>query len=344
MAAARRHTAEATHHVCTLAARTLFCLAAYSMCHGTAALAAEKKANAGDYPARPVRVVVPFPPGGIDTVARAVGHKLTETTGRQFVIDNRPGAGGTIGTAVVANAANDGYTTLFTSSAFAISVAIYRKLPYDSVRDFAPVASIASAPLLLVVHPSVPASNVKELIALAKAKPNALNYASNGSGSITFLAAELLKSMAGVHITEVAYKGAGPSLTALLSGEVQLMVAPLGPSLPHVRTGKLKALGVPSAQRSALFPELPTIAESGLPGYEALNWYGVLVPRGTSQRIVSVLNQHIVGALESSDVRARFAALGYDPTPSTPEQFGKQVREEINKWTQVIKDAGVPQS
>ena len=155
---------------------------------------------------------------------------------------------------------------------------------------------------------------------------------------------ELLKSMAGVRITEVAYKGAGPSITALLAGEVQMMVAPLGPALPHVKAGKLKALATPSAQRSVLFPELPTIAESGLPGYEAVNWYGVLVPRGTSQRVVRVLNQHIVAALETADVRERFAQLGYEATPSTPEQFGKQVRDEISKWTQVIKDAGVPLS
>ena len=328
----------------SLAARTLLCLAACSTWHGSIANTAENKASSGDYPARPVRFVVPFPPGGADTVARIVGHKLTETTGQQFVIDNRPGAGSTIGTAVVAHAANDGHTTLFATSAFAISAASYRKLPYDSLRDFAPVAPIASAPLLLVVHPSVAAGSVKELIALAKAKPNALNYASNGSGSITFLAAELLKSMAGVRITEVAYKGAGPSLTALLAGEVQLMVAPLGPSLPHVRTGKLKALGVPSAQRSALFPELPTIAESGLPGFEAVNWYGVLVPRGTSQRVIRVLNQYIVTALESSEVRERFAQLGYEPTPGMPEQFGRQVREEIDKWARLIKDAGIPQN
>ena len=306
------------------------------------ARAAEKKP--ADYPVRPVRFVVPFPPGGADTVARIVAQKLSETLGQQLVIDNRPGAGSTIGTAVVANAANDGYTTLFATSAFAISAAIYRKLPYEPVRDFAPVSAIGSAPLILVVHPAVNAVSVKELIALAKAKPNALNYASNGSGSITFLAAELLKSMAGVRITEVAYKGAGPSLTALLAGEVQMMVAPLGPALPHVKAGKLKAIATPGAQRSALLPDLPTIAESGLPGYEAVNWYGVLVPRGTSAAIVRVLNQHIVAALGSADVRERFGQLGYEPTPSTPEAFGKQVRDEIAKWTRVIKEAGVPLS
>ena len=300
--------------------------------------------RAGDYPSRPVRFVVPFPPGGADTVARVVAHKLSEITGQQLVVDNRPGAGSTIGTALVANAPNDGYTTLFATSAFAISAAIYRKLPYDSLRDFAPVAPIGSAPLILVAHPSVAAGNVKELIALAKAKPNALNYASNGSGSITFLAVELLKSMAGVRITEVAYKGAGPSITALLAGEVQLMIAPLGPAMPHVKTGKLKALGTPSPQRSTLFPDLPTIAESGLAGYEAVNWYGVLAPRGTSQQVIRTLNQHIVAALASNDVRERFAQLGYEATPGTPEQFGKQVRDEIEKWTKVIKDAGVPLS
>jgi tripartite-type tricarboxylate transporter receptor subunit TctC len=324
-----------------IAARALLCLSACSTLH---VHAAENKAHPGDYPTRPVRFVVPFPPGGGDTVARIIGYKLTEATGQQFVIDNRPGAGSTIGTAVVANAPNDGYTTLFATSAFAISAAIYRKLPYDSLRDFAPVASIASAPLLLVANPSVRATTVKELIALAKANPNALNYASNGPGSITFLAAELLKSMAGVQITEVTYKGAGASIAALVAGEVQVMVAPLGPVLPLVKSGKLKALGTPSAQRSAMFPELPTIGESGLPGYEAVNWYGVLMPRGASQHQVILLNQHIVASLKAPDVRAQFAQLGYEAAPGTPEQFGKQVREEIKKWRQLIKDAGVPQS
>lgn len=274
-------------------------------------------------------------------MARIIGQKLTDQLGQQFVIDNRPGAASTIGTAVVANAANDGYTILFATSAVAITAAIYSKLPYNTVKDFSPVGAVAAAPLLLVAHPSVPANNVKELIALAKANPGALNYASNGSGSITYLAVELLKSMAGVRFTEVTYKGAGPSLTALLGGEVQLMIAPLGPSLPYVRAGRLKALGMPNAKRSALFPDLPTIAESGFPGYEALNWYGVLAPRGTPQHVVKLLNHQIVTALNNHDVRERFSTLGYEPTPSTPDEFGSYIRAEIQKWARVIKDAGV---
>jgi len=320
-------------------ARLVLLYAMVSAWPGPLAVGAETQAD--DYPKRPVRFVVPFPPGGGDTVARIIGQKLTEQLGQQFVIDNRPGAASTVGTAVVANAANDGYTILFATSALAITAAIYSKLPYDTVNDFSPVGAVASAPLLLVAHPSVPANNVKELIALAKAKPDGLNYASNGSGSITYLAVEMLKSMAGVRLTEITYKGAGPSLTALLSGEVQLMIAPLGPSLPYVRAGRLKALGVPNAKRSALFPDLPTIAEAGFPGYEALNWYGVLVPRGTPQHVVKLLNQQIVTALNNQDVRERFSTLGYEPTPSTPTEFGSYIRAEIQKWARVIKDAGV---
>jgi len=192
-----------------------------------------------------------------------------------------------------------------------------------------------------VVHPSVAANSVKELIALAKARPNTLNYASNGSGSITYVAAELFKSMAGVNLTEVTYKGAGPSITALLAGEVQLMFAPLGPTLPHVRAGRLRGLAMPYHERSPLFPELPTIAESGLPGYSAANWYGLAVPRGTPRRVVEVLNRNVVAVLETADVKSRLAALGYEPTPSTPEAFGTYVREEIAKWTKVVRSAGV---
>ena len=289
------------------------------------------------YPQRPVRFIVPFPPGGADTVARIVAQKLTETLQQQVVIDNRAGAASVIGTALAAKAANDGYTILFATSAFAIAAVVYDKLPYDPLRDFAPVGAIASAPLLLVAHPSVAATSVQELIALAKAKPNALNYASNGSGSITYLAAELFKSMAGVGITEVSYKGAGPSLTALLAGEVQIMVAPLGPSLPYVKAGRLNALGVPSAKRSPLFPDLPTIAESGLPGYEAANWYGAAAPAGTPASVIRVLNSHIERALRSAEVNERFANLGYEATPSTPAAFGSYVHSEIRKWAGAVK-------
>ena len=295
------------------------------------------------FPVRPVRFIVPFPPGGSDTVARIVGQKLTERVGQQFVIDNRAGAGGIVGTEMASKAAPDGYTILFATSAFAIGAVIYKKLPYDSLRDFAPIGSIASAPLVLVVHPSVPANSAKDLIALAKAKPGGLNYASNGSGSITSLSVEMLKSMAGISVTEVTYKGAGPSLTALLAGEVQLMIAPLGPSMPYIRSGRLRAIGMPSPQRSALLPELPTIAESAIPKYESVNWYGVFAPRETPVSIRRALNRHIVALLEKPDVIERFTALGYESTPSTPEQFGAFVESEMVKWGKVIREAKIAQ-
>ena len=302
--------------------------------------AAQVKVDA--YPTRPVRFIVPFPTGGSDTVARIIGQPLAERLGQTVVVDNRPGAASTLGTHLAAKAAPDGYTLLFATSAFAISAALYRKLPYDPVQDFAPITLAAAAPNILVAHPSVRANSIKELVALANSAPAALNYASNGSGSITFLAMEMLKSMAGIRITEIPYKGAGPSLVALLSGEVQLMMAPLGPSVPHIRTGRLKAIAVPGARRSALFPDLPTIAESGVNGYEATNWYGVLVPRGVNVRIVDALNQHIVAVLKSTEVQAKFAALGYEPTPSTPGELDLYVRAEIARWAKVIRDAGVP--
>jgi tripartite-type tricarboxylate transporter receptor subunit TctC len=319
----------------------LYLLASCSLANQLFAAQSAATNIADQYPSRPVRFIVPFPPGGSDTVARILAEELTVQTGQQFVIDNRPGAGSTIGTAIAAQGTNDGYTLLFATSAFAISAAVYRKLPYDPIRDFLPVSKVALAPLLLVAHPSVRASSVKELVALAKSKPGVLNYASNGSGSITFLAAEMLKSMADIKITEVTYKGAGPSIAALLSGEVQLMVAPLGPVIPHVRSGRLKALAVPRLNRLKIFPNLPTISESGIQGYEADNWYGLVVPSGTPSSIVRVLNRHSVTALGNSKVEKRLSALGYEAISSTPEQFGKYIKAEIAKWSSVISNAGI---
>ena len=300
-----------------------------------------RSAGEGTYPSRPVRMIVPFPPGGGDTVARIVAQVLSERMRQQFVVDNRPGAGSTLGTELAAKATPDGYTLLFATSALAISAAIYPRLAYDPVTDFAPVSAVGSAPLVLVLHPAVPATSVKELISLAKAKPDTLNYASNGSGSITFVAAELFKHLAGVRITEVTYKGAGPSITALLAGEVQLMFAPLGPTLGHIRVGKPRAIAMPDDKRSQLLPDLPTIAESGLPGYAAANWYGIAVPRATPRKLIDQLNRNIVAVLENGDVKARFAALGYESTPSTPDEFGRYVRADIGKWKKLIEQAGV---
>jgi len=320
--------------VASLAFLTQVCAAADSA-------SAAGRADEGTYPSRPVRVIVPFPPGGGDIVARIVAQMLSERMGQPFVVDNRPGAGSTLGTELAAKATPDGYTVLFATSALAISAAVYPRLAYDPVTDFAPVSAVGFAPLVLVLHPSVPATTVKELIALARAKPNALNYASNGSGSITYVAAELFKHLASARITEVTYKGAGPSITALLSGEVQLMFAPLGPTLAHIKAGKLRAIAMPDDKRSPLLPDVPTIAESGLPGYAAANWYGMAAPRATPRKLIVVLNRHIVAVLEDADVKARFSALGYEATPSTPEEFGRYVRADIQKWKKVIAQAGV---
>lgn len=297
------------------------------------------------YPSRPVRFIVPFPPGGgTDIVGRMIGQKLGEKLGHQFVIDNRPGAASTLGANIAAKAAADGYTILLATASFAISASFYKELPYDSVRDFAAVARVASGPLVVVTHPSVAAGSVKELIALVRANPDTLNYASGGAGGINHLAGEMLKSMTDIRIVHVPYKGASPALTGLIAGEAQLMIGPLGPSLPHIRTGKLKVLAVAGAQRSSLLPDLPTVAESGVPGYEATNWYGVLAPRGTPQDIIVLLNKQTVATLRGDDVRGRFAALGFEPAASTPKEFADYLKSEIAKWARVMKDAGVSEN
>ena len=294
-----------------------------------------------DYPYRPVRFIVTFAPGGSDVVARMLGLKLSEKLGQPFVVDNRPGAGSTLGTAIAAKAAADGYTLLFATGSFAVAPGFYKNLPYDPVKDFAAVGSVGSQPFMLVTHPSVPANSVKELIALAKSKPNQLNYASTGTGGIGHLASELFKSMTGVRITHVPYKGTGPAVMAVLAGEVQLMFPNVSGSLQQVRDGKLKALAVASARRSALAPDLPTFAEAGVPGYEAGTWYGVAAPRGTPQSVIGLLNREIVAVLQGNEFRERLAALGIEPVVSTPKEFADFVQAEIAKWARVIKDAGV---
>lgn len=297
------------------------------------------------YPSRPVRLIVPFPPGGgTDIVGRMIGERLAEALGQPFVVDNRAGAASTLGSAIAAKAAADGYSILLVTASYAISASFYRNLPYDPVRDFDAIGLVASQPLVLVKHPSVPANSVKEVIALAKANPDKLNYASGGEGGINHLAAELLKSMTGIRMVHVPYKGAGPALTALLGGEVQLFIATLGSALPHFRAGKLRALALASAQRSSSFPDLPTIAESGVPGYEATNWYGFLTPRGTPQSIIGLLNKQIVAALGDKNVRDRLAAVGFEPTLSAPKQFADHLKSEIAKWGRTMKDAGVRQN
>jgi len=293
------------------------------------------------YPTKPVRFVLPFPPGGgTDTLGRAIGQKLGESLAQTVVLDNRPGAGANIGAEIAARAVPDGYTLLMTNIAHSINVTLYRKLNYDFLKDFAPVTRLASTPNILVVHPSVPAKSVKELIALAKAKPG-MNYASSGSGSAPHLAGELFKFMTGIQLTHIPYKGGGPATVALVAGEASTGVATMPSALPHVKSGRLRALAVSTAKRSAATPELPTIAEAGVPGYEFTTWYGVLVPTGTSKDIIARLNREFIKLLELPDVKERLAASGFEPETSTPDEFAQYMRSEVAKWGKVVKAANL---
>jgi tripartite-type tricarboxylate transporter receptor subunit TctC len=294
------------------------------------------------YPTKPIRMIVPFPAGGAtDIVARLVGQKLTEAMGQQVITDNRGGAGGTIGTDIAAKAPADGYNMLVgTSSTHAIAPGLYSKLPYDPVRDFAPVTLLATATILLAVHPSVPAKNVKELIAIAKRQPNSLSFASSGNGGISHLVGEHFKSVASIQMLHVPYKGDTPALIDLASGQVSLMFGTAVSFLPYVKTGRLNALAVTNPKRSPVAPNVPTVAESGLPGFEALQWFGVYVPAGTPREIVVRLNTEIGKILRMPDVRERFAGLGADVGGGSAEEFAAFQRAEVAKWTKIVKASG----
>ncbi len=296
---------------------------------------------APEYPLRPVRMIVLFPPGGSDTVARMLGQRLAERLGQPFVIDNRPGAAGVIGADIAAKSPADGHTLLFATASFAVSSGFDRKLPYDAVKDFSAIGFVASVPFLLVTHPTVAANSVQELIALSKAKPDQLNVSSSGTGAAGHLVAEIFNRMSGARITHVPYKGTGPALTAVLAGEAQLMFSSIGAALPQARAGKLRALAVSSAKRSSLAPDLPTIAEAGVPGFDVITWYGVLAPRATSSAVIAMLNREIVVVLNTSEFRERLAAIGIEPTSSTPREFADYLKADIVKWAGAIRDAGV---
>jgi len=297
---------------------------------------------AQSYPARPIRMIVAYPPGGgTDIVGRMMGQKLGENLGQTVVVDNRGGATGNIGTEIAAHATADGYTLLMGNVApNAINVSLFKKLPFDPVKDFAPVSLVAVTPNILVVQPSSPVKTVKDLIALAKSKPGTLNFPSAGVGSSSHLAGEMLKSIAGIDMVHVPYKGGGPALVALLSGQVQLMFATLPAAMPHVKSGKLRPVAVTTSHRSQALPELPTIAESGVPGYEAATWYGLLAPAGTPKAIVDRLHAEIVKIL-ATDTRQRLAAQGFEPAGTTPAEFAGYIKSEIVKWGKVIKAAGI---
>ena len=294
------------------------------------------------YPSKPVRLVVPFTPGGsTDILARAVGQKLSESWGQPVVVDNRPGAGGIIGMETVAKAAPDGYTLVMGHiGTLAANPALYKTLPYDPVKDFAPVTLIARVPNVLVVGPAVPSRSVAELIALAKAKPGKLDYGSGGNGSAAHLATEYFKLKAGVDLQHIPYKGTAPALQDLLGGQIALMITGLPPVLPHVKAGKLRILGVASAQRLRQFPEIPTIAESGVPGFEATQWYGILAPAATPKEIVAKLNREFVKALRDPAVGEKLAGEGADPVGDTPGEFAAFIASEIDLWGKVIRATG----
>jgi tripartite-type tricarboxylate transporter receptor subunit TctC len=304
-----------------------------------AALAAGAPAHA-QYPAKTIRLVVPFPAGSAnDTVARFVAPEFSAALGKQVVMDNRAGAAGNLGAELAAKSPPDGYTLLVGSIAQAISATLYSRLGYDFVKDFAPVTLLATGSFTLAVHPSVPARTAKELIAFARRRPGEINIAT--SGAAIQLAAKLLGSMAGIRMTEINYKGTPQAITALVSGEASVGFPATSAVLPHARAGKLRALGVTSAQRSSMAPEIPTLAESGVPGYEVTSWYGLVVPAGTPHDIVARLNSVAAAALGNPEVKKRFATTDLEPAGSTPAQFGALIRSEVAKWAKVIRESGM---
>jgi tripartite-type tricarboxylate transporter receptor subunit TctC len=295
------------------------------------------------YPSKPIRMIVPYTPGGsTDIVARVVGQKLGEALRAQVVIDNRPGAGGNIGVEAAAKSAPDGYTLVMGHiGTFAVNPALYAKLPYDPVRDFAPISLAAIVPNLLVVHPSLPVKSVKDLIALSRSRPGQLNYGSSGPGGTPYLAVEYFKLMAKLDIVQIPYKGAAPMIVDLIGGQLALTITGIPPLLPHVKAGRLRPLAVATSKRLPLLPDLPTIAEAALPGYEATSWYGVLAPAATPKEIIARLNAEIVKSIANPDTAERLSGEGAQPTASTPEQFGAFIKSEIARWGKVIKGAGV---
>jgi tripartite-type tricarboxylate transporter receptor subunit TctC len=298
---------------------------------------------ADSYPSRPIRMIVAYPPGGgTDQVGRVMAEQFTQTLGQQVVVDNRGGATGNIGSELAARAAPDGYTLLMGNVApNAVNVSLFKKLGFDPVKDFAPVSLVAITPNILVAHPSVPVKTIKELVALAKAKPGALNFPSAGVGSSSHLAGELLKSMAGISMVHVPFKGGGPALVATIAGEVQIMFATMPAAMPHVKSGRVRPVAVTTTRRSQAMPELPTIAESGVKGYDASTWYGLLAPAGTPKAIVDRLHGDTVKIL-AGPTRQRLEAQGFEPDGGTPAAFAAYIQSEIIKWAKVIKDAGIP--
>ena len=294
------------------------------------------------YPAKVVRLLVPFSPGsGSDTLGRIIAGGLTDVVGQQVIVDNRAGAAGNIGAEIAAKAPPDGYTLLLANLGHAANVSLYRNLPYDVVRDFAPVTQLASAPAIVVAHPSLPVRSLDELVKLAKARPGAINYASGGVGTPTFVAAELFKAQAGVNLLHVPYRAGGEALTAVLSGEVSIYFSPLATALPHVRQGRLRPLAVTAAKRVPVLPEYPTVAELGYPGYQSGNWYGLLVPAKTPKEIIAAIRAAAVGALNNETISRRLADLGYVAIGDQPEEFAAHIKAEIESLGRILRESRI---
>lgn len=291
-----------------------------------------------EYPNKPVRFILPFPPGGgTDTLGRAMGNRLSEVLGARLVIDNRPGGGANIGATIAAHAEPDGYTLFMMTTTHTINRTLYKNPGYDLVKDFSPVTRLATTSMVVVAHPSVPAKSIKELIALAKAKPGEISHSSSGTGSITQLAAELFKVDTGIKMLHIPYKGGGPSVVALVSGEASVGFATTPSCITHINSGRLRGLAVTTAERTALLPDLPTVAEAGVPGYEAEVWLAMLVPNGTPKEIIAQVRAATIKAFEFDDVKKRLSATGLVPVTSTPEALGAFMRSEIGKWGKVVK-------
>jgi tripartite-type tricarboxylate transporter receptor subunit TctC len=300
--------------------------------------------TAQDYPIRPIRMVVPFAPGGgSDISGRILADGLHEALGQTIVVDNRAGAGSTIGADIVSKANPDGYTMLLGNISMAFNAALYKQLPYDTLRDFAPVSLVVDQPNILVAHPSLPAKTLKEFIELARATPGKLAYGSAGVGSGTHLAMEMLLLTLKIDMVHVPYKGTGPSLIAVLGNEITVFLSTFASALPHVKSGRLRAFGVTSAKRANALPEVPTIAEAGVPGFEYSTWYGLLVPGGTPRAIVDKLNKATTGQLNSTEMRQRYLSQGMEPIPSTSAAYATRLKSETEKWAQVVRAAGIPQ-
>ena len=305
-------------------------------------MAADFAVAADAYPSRAIRMVVPFAPGGgSDIVARLLSPKMTEALGQSIVVENRAGASANLGAAVVAKAAPDGYTLLLANANFTINPSLFKSLPFDTVKEFAPVALIANVTNVLAVHPSIPAKSVKELIAFARAHPGQLNFASPGNGTSSHLAGELFRQVAKIDVMHIPYKGATPAITDLIAGQVSFTIASMLSVLPYAKQGRLRLLAVTTAKRSAALPDVPTIAESGLPGFEVANWFGVIATGGTPRAIIGRLNAELVRIARVPDMAEKLAAQGADPATGTPEEFERFIQNEIKKWAVVVRGAGI---